>query len=199
MGVVGFPDSLLLSVGLCMSSRCGSSEVDGSSTTTAEPTPVMCSPAKVVSDFSDVEIADCVVVIVITSEDPLCLSSTTGSDTDTGEVKWSTTLETCTPSTRVALMSICGDEYGFSTVVGLPVVVVVVVEVVFSVVVVGFSVVLSGGEDGTVNFSVTSSTGSCRSGVATTEWDGANKSYSCCGLVVWWYAGRLDDDEYVDG
>lgn len=102
----------MLSVGLCVSSRCGSSEVDGSSTTTAEPTPVICSPANVVSglDGVGVAVADSAVVTA-------AVSVSLDGEAGTGDVRWSTILDTCRPITRVALMSTA--DHGLSASLGL--------------------------------------------------------------------------------
>lgn len=164
MGAVGFPGNLL-SVGLCDSSRCGSSEVDGSSTTTAEPTPVISSPVVVISGRPAVVVVIVAAVVAVAAVAAVVdgvvvtfsLLGTYTGDARTGEVKWSTILDTCVPIiTRVALISGCGFSalLGFSVVLGLSVVV-------------DISVVDSGNaavdddddDDGAVNFSVTFSTG----------------------------------------
>jgi len=108
--------------------------VDGSSTTTAEPTPVTCSPADVVSGRAavvvDVDSAAVlvlvllvvvvvvVVVIVGAAAEAAVVGSLTpiGEEGTTGEVKWSTSFDTWIPITRVALMSIA--DHGLSVVVG---------------------------------------------------------------------------------
>jgi len=110
--------------------------VDGSSTTTAEPTPVTCSPADVVSGraavVADVDsavvlmlvlavlvVAAVVVVVVVgAAEEAAAVGSLTpiGEEGTTGEVKWSTSFDTWIPITRVALISIA--DHGLSVVVG---------------------------------------------------------------------------------
>jgi len=112
--------------------------VDGSSTTTAEPTPVTCSPADVVSGrvavIADVDsaavlalvlavlVVDVVVVVVVVvgaaEEEAAAVGSLTpmGEEGTTGEVKWSTSFDTWIPITRVALISIA--DHGLSVVVG---------------------------------------------------------------------------------
>jgi len=111
--------------------------VDGSSTTTAEPTPVTCSPADVVSGrvavIADVDsaavlalvlavlVVAAVVVVVVAGaaeEEAAAVGSLTpmGEEGTTGEVKWSTSFDTWIPITRVALISIA--DHGLSVVVG---------------------------------------------------------------------------------
>jgi len=110
--------------------------VDGSSTTTAEPTPVTCSPVDVVSGRAAVvvdvdsaavlvlvlavlEVLVVVVVVVgVAEEATVAVESLTPIDEEgtTGEVKWSTSLDTWIPITRVALISIA--DHGLSVVVG---------------------------------------------------------------------------------
>lgn len=114
--------------------------MDGSSTTTAEPTPVTCSPVDVVSgraavvvdvdsavvlvpvlavlEVLVVEVVVVVVVVGVAEEAASAVESLTpkGEEGTTGEVKWSTSFDTWIPITRVALISIA--DHGLSVVVG---------------------------------------------------------------------------------